>query len=128
MKDFSKHIIYALIILVLISGVYALLAGSFREKKEISLSELVGGINAGNVQKITIQENNLGITLKDGTAVTSRKEIGVGLIELLKDYNVDQEKLKGVTIEVKEAGGFGFWAGVIIPFLAPILLIGFFIW
>ncbi|MFY9462540.1 MAG: ATP-dependent zinc metalloprotease FtsH, partial [Candidatus Sungiibacteriota bacterium] len=128
MKDFSKHIIYALLILVLISGVYALLAGSFQEKKEISLSELVTGINAGNIQKITIQENNLDITFKDGTLVTSRKEVGVGLIELLKDYNVDQEKLKGVTIEVKGVGGFGFWAGAIIPFLAPILLIGFFIW
>ncbi|MDO8500196.1 MAG: ATP-dependent zinc metalloprotease FtsH [bacterium] len=128
MKDFSKHIIYALIILVLISGVYALVGGTFGEKKEISLSELVNDINAGNVQKISIQENNLDVTLKDGAEVTSKKEVGVGLIELLKDYGVEQAKLKVVTIEVKEASGFGFWAGVIIPFLAPILLIGFLIW
>ncbi len=128
MKDFSKHIVYALIILVLVSGVWALITDSFKPKKEISISELVTAINGGEVQKIAVQESDLEVTLKDGTIRTSRKEIGVGLVELLRDYGITEERLKGIAVEVKGVGGFAFWAGAIIPFLAPILLIGFFIW
>ena len=46
----------------------------------------------------------------------------------MRDYGVTEERLKDAAVEVKGVGGFAFWAGVIIPFLAPVLLIGFFIW
>lgn len=128
MRDFSKHIIYALIILVLVSGVWALINDSLKPKKEISITELVTAINRGEVQKIVVEESDLEVTLKDGVIATSRKEIGVGLVELLRDYGVTEERLKEAAVEVKGVGGFAFWAGAIIPFLAPILLIGFFIW
>ncbi len=129
MKNISKTFVYALIIFILVSGLYALLQGQFKERKEISLSELVAGINAGKVERITVEENVLTIKMKDsGDEFISRKESEAGLSETLKNYGVDQEKLKGVTLEVKSLGGFSYWLGVIIPFLAPLILIGFFIW
>ncbi|MBI2639504.1 MAG: ATP-dependent zinc metalloprotease FtsH [Candidatus Sungbacteria bacterium] len=128
MRDFSKHIIYALIILVLVSGVYALITESLQEKKEVSLSELVSAVNQGELQKITIAESQLEALRKDGVIVTSRKETGVGLIEILRDYGVSEERLREITIEVKTEGGISFWLGALLPILLPILLIGFFIW
>jgi cell division protease FtsH len=41
---------------------------------------------------------------------------------------VDAEKLSKVKVEVKGESTFGFWAGSILPFLLPFVLIGGFIW
>ncbi|MBI2096676.1 MAG: hypothetical protein HYT40_00755 [Candidatus Sungbacteria bacterium] len=128
MKNFSKAFVYALIIFVLLSGGYALIQGQFKERQEISLSHLVAQINEGKVDKITVEDDLLTIVMKDGSEARSQKEREAGLSETLKNYGVDQEKLKAVTLEVKAASGAAYWFGVVIPFLAPLLLIGFFIW
>ncbi len=128
MGNFSKTFIYALIIFVLISGLWALVQGQFVEKKEVTLSELVAEINEDRVEKITVEEDVLTVRLKDGAEQRSRKEAEVGLTETLKNYSVDQEKLKAVSLEVKALSGAGYWLGVMLPFLVPLLFIGFFIW
>lgn len=128
MGNFSKTFIYALIIFVLISGLWALVQGQFAEQKEVSLSELVSDINAGKVEKITIEDDTLTIRLKDGSEARSMKEAEAGLSETFKNYGVDAEKLGAVTIEVKTPSGFVYWLGAVLPFLLPLLLIGFFIW
>ncbi len=128
MGNFSKTFIYALIVFVIISGLWALLAGQFVQRRELSLSELVANINDGKVEKISVEDDTLTVRLKDGTDASSRKEVEAGLSETLKNYGVEPAKLKDVTIEMKALGGAAYWFGVLLPFLAPILLIGFFIW
>ena len=128
MGNFSKTFIYALIIFVLISGLWALVQGQFVERQEVTLSELVAEINGDRVEKITVEEDVLTVRLKDGAEQRSRKEAEVGLTETLKNYSVDQEKLKAVSLEVKALSGAGYWLGVMLPFLVPLLFIGFFIW
>jgi len=128
MRNFSKTFIYALLIFVLLSGTYALIQSGFQERKEVSLSELVREINEGGVERITVEEDTLTIRLKDGSEQRSRKEAEAGLSETLANYGVEPAKLASVTIEIKALAGLGYWLGVILPFLAPLLLIGFFIW
>lgn len=128
MRNFSRTLIYALLIFVLISGVYALLQGQFQGKKEISLSDLVARVNEGRVDRITVEDNTLTIRLKDGSEFSSYKESETGLTETLKNYGVDPAKLKDINIEVKSLSGVGYWLSVILPILAPLILIGFFIW
>ncbi|MBI4132456.1 MAG: ATP-dependent metallopeptidase FtsH/Yme1/Tma family protein [Candidatus Sungbacteria bacterium] len=128
MRNFSKTFVYALIVFVLISGLWALFQGQFTERRELSISELVASINDGKVEKITVEDDTLMVRLKDGTEATSRKESEAGLSETLRNYSVEPEKLKDVAIEMKALGGVSYWLGVLLPFLAPLLLIGFFIW
>lgn len=128
MKNFSKTFVYALIIFVLISGTYALLQGQFKEKKQITLSELVLAINDGKVDRITVEEETLTVRMRDESEAESRKESEAGLTETLKNYGVDTAKLAGIQFEIKEVSGAGYWFGVVLPFLAPLILIGFFIW
>ena len=128
MRNFSKTFIYALLIFVLLSGTYALIQSGFQERKEVSLSELVREINEGGVERITVEEDTLTIRLKDGSEQRSRKEAEAGFSETLANYGVEPAKLASVTIEIKALAGLGYWLGVILPFLAPLLLIGFFIW
>ncbi|MDO8600597.1 MAG: ATP-dependent zinc metalloprotease FtsH [bacterium] len=128
MKSLSKNLLYVLVIFMLISAAYSLVANPFKEEQSISLSELVLKINAGEVEKIDISGNRLEITLKNKDVLKAQKEFEAGLSETLANYGVNQEALRAVAVEVKEDGGFAFWLGALFPILAPILLIGFFIW
>jgi hypothetical protein len=57
----------------------------------------------------------------------SKKEVGVGLTETLKNYSVTPEELAAVKITVENQGGFGFWLVTLAPFLMPIVFLAFFI-
>ena len=124
----SKNILAAILILMLLAFLYTSLAGQIKETKEISLSELVGRINAGEVTKIIVRDSILEINLKDNSTVESRKENEAALSETLKNYGVSEEKLRGVTVEVSNPTGALYWIGAILPFLLPFLLIVAFFW
>ncbi|OGZ99255.1 MAG: cell division protein FtsH [Candidatus Sungbacteria bacterium RIFCSPHIGHO2_02_FULL_46_12] len=128
MKSISKNLTYGVLILMTIALLGSLFSDSLQEKKKVTLSELVQKINSDEVSKIVVRENNLEVTLNDKSILLSRKESESGLSETLKNYSVDTEKLKKVSIEIQEQSGFLFWIGAVLPFLLPILVIGFFIW
>lgn len=128
MKNFSKQITWAFMILFSIAAVYSLFAGSLENPQSVTLSELVAQMNDGKVATILVKDNMLEIALKDGGKEISQKESEAGLSETLKNYGVQPDKLSAVSLEVQSASGFSFWMGVILPILAPILIIAFFIW
>ncbi len=128
MKNFSKNFIWALIILMLISSLYSIVAGFLRPEKEISLSDVVAKINAGEVSEIAVADSVLEVKLKNGDGVSAQKEVETGLTDTLHNYGVDPEKLKAVNISVKNHGGLNFLLGVMLPILGPVILIAFFIW
>ncbi|MBI3274253.1 MAG: ATP-dependent zinc metalloprotease FtsH [Candidatus Colwellbacteria bacterium] len=127
-KNFSKNFFLALIILLAISAAYSLVAGRFEEKENLSLSQVVEQINAGKVKEIVVVDSTLEIILSNGKKAEAQKELEAGLSETLKNYGVDQEKLRGVEIRVKDRGAFNFIMGFVLPILAPILLILLIIW
>ena len=128
MKNLSKNFIWALVILMFISAAYSFIAGQFGGKREIPLSELVSKINSGEVVKISVVDSTLEVVMKDGSEARAEKENEAGITETLKNYGVDQEKLKTVNLQVKNRNGLNFLFGVILPILGPVALIGFFIW
>src|SRR3990167_5950164 len=128
MRQLTKQLVYVLLIFMVLSGIYALVANPFTPKKEVALSELVAQVNDGKISKIVIQENDLEATLTDGSLETSHKETESGIVETLKNYGVDPDKLKAVNLEVKGTSALNIWLSVILPILGPVLLIGFFIW
>lgn len=128
MKNLSKNFIWALAILLIVSALYSIIAGQLEDKKELSLSDLVSKINAGEVSEVGIIDSTLDITLRNGSKFFAYKELESGLTETLRNYGVDQGKLKEVAIKVKTRGALNFFIGFVLPVLAPILLIAFFIW
>lgn len=127
MKNLSKNLIYGILILMSIALLGSLVSETVNQPKAISLSELVQKINDGKVAKITVRDNDLEIELKDGAKEKSRKESEAGISETFKNYGLTPEKFSNL-IEVKEQSGFIFWFSVLLPFLAPVIIIGFFIW
>ncbi|TSC71370.1 MAG: cell division protease FtsH [Parcubacteria group bacterium Gr01-1014_70] len=124
---FGKNIVYAILIFLALTALYASLAE--REKpEEISLSRLVEEIRAGEVLRITVEENKLEVALKNGAIQTVQKEPDAALSETLGNYGVTPESLMNITIEIKQPSGVVFWLSALLPFLLPIILIGLFIW
>src|SRR3989344_2637200 len=128
MKSLSKNFLWAIAILFLFSALYSILAGQFQEKKEVSLSELVVHINAGEVSELAVVDSTLEIKLKNGGEFRAQKESESGITETLKNYGVNTEKLKEVNLRVESRGMFNFLVGVVLPILGPVILIAFLIW
>jgi len=111
MQLLSKNIVGALLILMILAFLYTSLIGAFKEVKEISLSDLIGKINAGEVAKIVVRDSDLDVTLKDNSELRSKKENEAALSETFKNYGVAEEKLRAVAIDVQNPDGILFWLG-----------------
>lgn len=128
MEKLLKNISVVILVFLLLSGLMILYTGPGQKPQAITLSELVAEINADKVESITVESNDLAIALKDGGKQESRKETESSLTESLKNYGVDDGKLNAVKLDVKGESSAAFWAGAILPFLIPFLLILAVLW
>jgi len=128
MEKLLKNIGLIVLFFLFVSGILVLYSTPAQKYEEISLSQLVSQINEEQVKEIIIEGNELKIELNDGNKEKTSKEVESSLGESLDNYGVDKEKLKGVKVEVKKESSAAVWAGLILPFLLPFLLIGGFIW
>jgi len=128
MEKMFKNFSTLFLLFLLISGIIILTESPTKKPTEISLSELVTEINQDKVKSIAVQNNTLSIELSDGSKQKASKEGESSLSETLKNYSVDSEKLKNITLTVKEESGWSLWLSALLPFLIPFILIGVFIW
>ncbi len=129
MTTLSKNILWAVLSLIVIAVIFSLFAPPSTSSSTITLNQLASKINAGQVSKIVVNGDDLAVTLKDGTKDSATKEAETGLLETLKNYNVDAQKLSAIDLSVENVqSGWEFWAGILIPTVLPLLAIGFFFW
>lgn len=128
MKNLAKNIGLVLLTFLLISGFLVLYSAPKEKPAVVALSTVVSQINDGQVKNIEVSNDQLEIELADGKHEKSTKERETGLTQSLANYGVDSEKLKAVTITVKEESSSSFWLSTVIPFLFPFILIAGFIW
>ena len=124
MKILYKNIVWAIISLAIISFVFSFFFSSTPTTENFNLNKLAEKINQNEVKKITLTGNNLNIEFKDGKIASTKKEVETSLSDTLKNYGVDPFALRNVELEVKDEPNSGFWLGVIIPSILPILIIG----
>ena len=90
--------------LIIASTLFALILSSmsnpFGTDSNISVSEALEMVDKGSVKEIIVEGEKLYITNQDGKQYTSSKEVGVSLIELMKDSGIDPIK-SDVNIIVK---------------------------
>ena len=129
MKPLLKNFLIILIIFLVVSGVFSMLADQQEPPKAMTLTELAQQINQEKVAKVSVSNQELKIELKDGSAAIAQKETESSLSESLKNYGVAAPMLQKVQIEVRQEGGWKFWLGsIILPFLLPLFLMGLFLW
>ncbi|MBI2462734.1 MAG: ATP-dependent metallopeptidase FtsH/Yme1/Tma family protein [Candidatus Spechtbacteria bacterium] len=128
MSSLLKNIILVIIVFLFITGIFTLWYSPLQKTKDITLSNLVTEINEGKVQSITVNGNELSITLKDSTKEKSQKETDASLTQSLINYGVSSDNLRGVDIQYQNESGWAYWLGILIPFVLPFFIVGFFLW
>jgi cell division protease FtsH len=115
----------ALIYLLILVAAGALIVGLFPVEdtsEEVALSQLVSDINAGRVESVTVEENEVRVTYKSGEEVVSRKESGVDLIETLLALGAGTAALENVDIQVEPPSPWSDWLAILGSFLPFVLL------
>ncbi|MDI6777771.1 MAG: ATP-dependent zinc metalloprotease FtsH [Patescibacteria group bacterium] len=128
MRNFIKNLIIILLVFFVISGIVMVYNAPVQKISEVNLNELANQINDGKVKTIQVEGEKLNITLADDTKESSRKEAESSLSESFKNYGVDPEKLRAVSVSIKDTATAAFWVNTVIPFVLPFLIIGAFLW
>ncbi|MDP3947509.1 MAG: ATP-dependent zinc metalloprotease FtsH [bacterium] len=110
--------------LLAIALIFSFLAEGTARPELLPLNELAAKVNAGEVAKIMVSGDDLEVTLTNGTVARAKKEAEGSLSETFRNYGVDPQALARTKVEIEGASGLRFWAGVLIPALLPLLIIG----
>jgi len=128
MKNLAKNLVIILVVFFVISGIVMVYNTPVQKINDVTLNELANQINEGKVKEIQVEGDKLNITLVDDTKEKSRKEVESSLSESFKNYGVDSDKLRSISINIKDTTTSAFWINIIIPFVLPFLIIGGFLW
>ncbi len=127
-KILLKNFLIFLIIFLVIAAIFSTYNATTEKPAEVGIEKVVQQIENQEISKITVNDTTLNIDLKNGQKEVSQKETTESLSTLLKNYNVDPEKIKEVQIDIKNNEGWSFWLSTLLPFLIPLVLIAVFIW
>ncbi len=128
MKNLTKNLIIIFIIFLFIAALFNLSISPTSPGKVVDISTMIEKINQEEVESIKIIENQLAVTLKDKTELEVTKEANDSLSTLLKNYEVNPDKLKNIKISVEQDTSLKFWLTALLPFLIPFLIIAVFIY
>ena len=114
--------IYLLIIVAVVAIFFTLFSQPMGGSREISINEVVALAARGDVAIIEIRGNELDIVTVSGEPLTSRKEDGSSIIEILERAGVDPVTTD-VEIIVKGSSGLSSLLGILFNFL-PLIFFG----
>ncbi|MBX4200800.1 ATP-dependent zinc metalloprotease FtsH [Candidatus Parcubacteria bacterium] len=125
-----KNFIVIVLILIVVAGVFSLVYLPQEKPAQVSISQIVGDINADKVKKIDVSGDKIKVTYTDDKTAESMKESNSVLPEVLANLGVDKTKLQRVEISAN-AVQESVWSWLLPALLygiLPLLLIGFFLW
>lgn len=130
MRSFLKNFALAILIFLILSSLFSYFLGGFEaQPKKIDFTELVKKIKNQEIEKIRLIGNEIELFSKEGKVYKATKEEGISFIQLLKDYGLTTEEISNLPLEIKSSSSWGFWLGVILQIVLPLLLIALlFIW
>jgi len=125
----GRNSLVLVVLLVIIAVLVLRFNGGTPQPDRLTLSQVADAIIAGDVQKITVDENNLRITFRDGREALSRKEPTSTAVEQLLALGVTPEALSPDRIEweIRQPSD---WNTIIslITYILPALLVVGLIW
>ncbi len=128
--NFWNNMLSTVMLLVFVSLAFSYLTENKVTPEELSISEVVTQVKAGEVKEIIVRGAALEINYTDETRVAgeAKREVDASVSESLINFGVTAEELSKVKIDVQRETGFGYWFGQFAPFLFPLLFLGLVIW
>ena len=121
---FKNSIVYLLILLAVAALIFSVFSNP-RESNELDITTVAEQIKAGEVSKITVNDEEMTIKYKQSGRkdARSRKETGVSIFNTLENLGVSDQQLKTVEIAVVPASVWSDWGALAITIL-PLLIFG----
>ena len=123
MKPLSKNVIIALLAVIVLGVVFSTYTVNGTKPTEVSVGELAGRVQMGEVTSVTVEGDTLTAELTDGSKVKAATQGDGTVEELLVSYGVTADQLKAAKITVKNDSVGGYLLGYILPSLLPIVLL-----
>jgi cell division protease FtsH len=128
MKNLSKTFIIFFVIMLVMAGLLSIFESGAKPVEEISPGSVVEKIKSGEVERIEVNGDEIKVFTTDGKEFKTFKESVESVDEMLINYGLTQEELRGANIQIKSETGLAYWLGIILPFALPVLFIVAFIW
>jgi cell division protease FtsH len=121
----AKNVMLYVAFLLLLMLFLVRIAEPATAPKQIALSDLPPAIAQGKVQKITVEpdQQDLLITLTDGTTETTRKEAAFAVVPTLLELGVSPQQLAKIEVANQEQSLWDRIVSVLVQ-LSPVLLFG----
>lgn len=128
--NFWNNILSTVMFLILIMAAFSYLSEQNQKPEELTLSQVVEQVKAGEVKEIVVRGSTLEVSYKDETRNQgeAKRETDAAVSETLTNLGVTSEQLATITIDVQRETGFAYWMSVFAPFLFPLLFLGIIIW
>jgi len=128
--NFWNTVASTVLLLIVLTFVYAHFSETQTQPEELTISEVVEQVKAGDVAEIIVRGNELEVAYTDETKTSgiAKKETDAAITETLANLGVTTEQLASTSISVQNQTGFGFWLSTLAPFLFPLILLGFIVY
>ena len=123
MSKFYKNLLLSLVFLFLLVLAVSSIYQGTQSKTIVDISNVASQIKSDNVTNITVSQNSLDVTEKNGQHIYANKELDSSLTDTLKNYGVTPDTLSKISLTVKDETQMDFWIGTILPIALPTLVI-----
>ena len=127
MKLFSKNILLILLILMVMAGVYSLLAGQNGSQKRNPHFPNCFRNKQREHQIHCCERGQFGSDFYRWKNRPIKKEAEASLTDTLMNYGVSAGQLAKVSVDIKSPSGSSVWLGTVLPLALPIIIIVFFL-
>jgi cell division protease FtsH len=128
--NFWNNMLSTVMLLVFVALAFSYLSENRVEPEQLSISEVVTQVKAGEVKEIVVRGSELEINYTDETRTdaVAKRETDAAVSDSLINFGVTPEELSKITIDVQRETGFAYWFGQFAPFLFPLLFLLLVIW
>lgn len=128
--NFWNNMLSTVLLLIFIILFFSHLMGEETKPDQLSLSEVVMQVKAGEVSEIIVRGSRLEVSYKDETRnkAETKREIDASVSESLTNLGVTPEELNNIKIDVQRETGFAYWLNQFAPFIFPLIFLLLIIW
>jgi cell division protease FtsH len=128
--NFWNNMLSTVLLLIFVTAIFSYLTETKTPPEELTITDVVGQVQNGEVETLIVRGATLEITYKDNTRTPgeAKREVDASVTESLTNLGVTPEQLSGVQIDVQRETGFMYWFGQFAPFMFPLILLGVIIW
>ncbi|MFT5831844.1 MAG: cell division protease FtsH [Candidatus Paceibacteria bacterium] len=129
--NFWNNMLSTVLLLIVVIFVFSYITeGQAPAPTELTLSDVVTQIKAGEVSEIIVRGSAIEVSynVEGWVSGEAKKEVDASVTDSLTSLGVTAKELVGVKIDVQRETGFAYWLGMFAPFLFPLLFLGIIVW